>query len=78
MIKLCCYSLSVDADDSPSVMLVGTVVCPVSVVSVSSEWSETVAVPVVGRVVTPEDEIIVDTIIFNVMQHIHIFEDKFR
>jgi len=43
----------VDTDDSPAVISVGTVVCPVSVVSGGSEWSDTLAVPTVGRVVTP-------------------------
>ncbi len=59
------YLLSVDIADSPSVTSVGCVVCPGSVVSAGSEWSDTVAVPNVGRIVSPEEKIMVHTILLN-------------
>jgi len=47
------YSLSVDIVDCPSVISVGLIVCLETVVSVGSDWSDTLAVPIVGKVVTP-------------------------
>jgi len=43
----------VDIDDCPSVISVVLVVYPVPVLSEENEWSDTLAVPIVGRVVTP-------------------------
>ncbi len=44
-------------DVNSSVISVGTVVCPGLVVPGGSEWSDTLVVPVVGRIVIPKVEV---------------------